>query len=213
MERFTSKKVVVPVILIGIVVFTGVVFLVQKESEQVSRPTPTPETTVEAPDDWVTYRSEELGIEFEYPGEYLEDEKLANRCGPRGSSDSLVVETLISLNFMDLWGMTLAEYINQFDGTEDSPYPYIWITNEESTAEKILIPGTLEAMKITHQINPWYIGSSHRLFKRPPQGATVFAKINDSRILVIRTHDGIEACGIEGKNTFEKILSTLKIQT
>src|SRR3989344_2364737 len=162
---------------------------------------------------WTVYRSEALGIEFEYPREYYEIESLKD-CGPQESSDSLgghIWVDHVQIGRMNRGDTTLSEFIQRFDGSEGSPYPYIWIANrlESVTTESLQIVGAPEALKVFHPIDPSYIGTSSRLFSGTPRGITVFATTENDDIILIRVHDQVVRCGIEGKNTFERILASL----
>ena len=134
------------------------------------------------------------------------------RCGPRESNGKIVVEAGIFIEKINIGDATLQAYIQQFDGTDESPYPHIWIANkQESTSmENIQIEGADEAVQVRHLIDPWYIGSSSQLFEGGPIGVTVFAKKLED-VIIVRTHQHITPCGVEGKNTFERIIDTMKI--
>jgi len=216
---FSKLKLPFSVLVVAVVIAAAGMFLLGQLSTSQPTPNPTPSPTptpipqTQEQGDWVTYRSEERSIEFEYPREYAEDETLMQRCGPRESNGKIVVEAGIFIEKINIGDATLQAYIQQFDGTDESPYPHIWIANKQEavTMKNIQIEGSEETIQVTHLIDPWYIGSSNQLFGGAPTGMTVFARTRNNDAVIIRTHDHVTPCGVEGKNTFERIIDTMKI--
>ena len=209
MGKGIFSNVILPFFILAVALVGAVGFIVAFRNGVEPAPiSQTQEQEKEALSGWVTYRSEELGIEFEYPREYLEDEEFASRCGPKELNNSLRIATRVSIEVVDLGESSLQEYINQFDGTEDSPYPHIWITNSEDIdVENIQIDGAEDAMIISHPIDPWYIGSSHRTLGFVPGGKTAFIR-KGNLVFLVRYDDGVSACGsrereVDGKVIFE----------
>jgi hypothetical protein len=62
--------------------------------------------------DWKTYRNDELGIEFQYPKIYDEDEKY-KLCRVSVSNESISIADRIWINIFDSQGLSLKDYVDK----------------------------------------------------------------------------------------------------
>jgi hypothetical protein len=142
------------------------------------------------PADWKTYRNEEIGIEFQYPKIYDEDEKY-KICRVEASKDFISVAGRIWINIIDSGGLSLEEYVNK----------------------KIKEPGLLvEDKTVTNDI----ISLSYRLPGSMAYGTATYRKNpfrNESKIFQIVLEHSDSSCDFDGISIFDvlnNLYSTFK---